>query len=108
MSKVMLLPCPFCGHEASIKETDSGSFTIGCDEYGCRGSHSVQTAASPMQYLESEALDWNRRPGLKVSVEIPEGPAKVFTNVYFARTYASAINPHAKLWWTSGSLIAGQ
>lgn len=47
------LPCPCCGHEASIiTDNDKGSFTVGCGACGCQ-----LTRFSREHAIEA----WNRR-----------------------------------------------
>jgi hypothetical protein len=59
-----ILPCPFCGHSASIEEVNSdpkgASFSVGCDngeEESCMGYQSLTTFARRSDAVKA----WNRR-----------------------------------------------
>lgn len=58
----VLLPCPFCGHRASIKRGDFGEHFVTCDNKHCGG----RLAGDCWQTTDSDAARaWNQRHGNK-------------------------------------------
>ena len=68
MSEIKLLPCPFCGGEASLKRDQKDDFveySVGCYNRGC-----VCAAHTYCYYDKEEAIrDWNTRKPMERIVE---------------------------------------
>lgn len=66
MSELKLLPCPFCGGEASLKRDQKDDFveySVGCYNRGC-----VCAAHTYCYYDKEEAIrDWNTRKPMERS-----------------------------------------
>lgn len=72
MSEIKLLPCPFCGGEASLKRDQKDDFveySVGCYNRGC-----VCAAHTYCYYDKEEAIrDWNtRKPMERILTRLEE------------------------------------
>ncbi len=71
MTFEQILPCPFCGHSASVEEIEHGvgttggtSFSVGCDstdEESCMGYQSL----TQFNTRKAAITAWNKRVPLK-------------------------------------------
>lgn len=89
MSETKLLPCPFCGAEASIEEVDAfGGVrkSAGCATESCQGYQSHATFATRREAISA----WNLRAGVPCEQELL---------VTFLLTY----HEQQKEWWRSNT-----
>lgn len=89
MSEIKLLPCPFCGGEASLKRDQKDDFveySVGCYNRGC-----VCAAHTYCYYDKEEAIrDWNTRKPMERIIERLEEKTE------FLKDYTKYGNKNAK------------
>ncbi len=99
-----LLPCPFCGGEASfVQHSDNPDYVPGCQTEGCWCCLGA--------YIELEAITaWNRRSTqrwIPISARLPVEGETILTHApgyYLSCTlsiYSHVVHPAYNGWWTS-------
>lgn len=76
MAELKILPCPFCGHTASVETMESrvgARYSVGCDNpdiHDCMGYQSLTSFGRRADAIEA----WNRRAPAPVPEPIPFEP----------------------------------
>lgn len=83
---VKLLPCPFCGGEATVQDEilSGGYMVIGCREFGCAGHRSID-AADDEDAMNTGFEKWNLRTQPPQDGGLPIATAPMDGTAFYAR-----------------------